>query len=251
MTTAPASTIDEVIERLDAVIARARRDNSRLGYFPALYRKVTVSVKEGIREAFFEDGERMERLDVVFANRYLEAIAAREVGDRATRAWEASFAAAGSWWPIVLQHLLLGMNAHINLDLGIAAARTAPGAELPGLEGDFNRINEVLGRLVDGVKEELAAIWPRLSWLDRLAGNADDEIVNFSISAARDQAWDLACRLAPLPLEAQQREIAAADEWVAGFAKLIRRPGPIGRVTTMAVRLGERGSVSEIIDLLM
>jgi hypothetical protein len=115
----PASTIDEVAEQLDAVVARARDGNSRLGYFPALYRKVTLSVKEGIREGFFEDGERMERLDVVFANRYLEAIAARESGGRATRAWEVS----------------------------IAAARTAPGAELPGLEEDFRRINEVLGRL--------------------------------------------------------------------------------------------------------
>ena len=29
---------------------------------------------------------------------------------------------AGRWRPIVLQHLLLGINAHINLDLGVTAS---------------------------------------------------------------------------------------------------------------------------------
>jgi len=158
-----ASTIDGVIERLDDVIAGARRQDSRSGYFPALYRKVTASVKEGIRAGRFADGERMERLDVVFANRYLDAVAAVRRGEPPTRSWQISFAAAQGWWPIVLQHLLLGMNAHINLDLGIAAARTAPGAELAGLESDFNSINDLLAELVNGVKEELSTVWPRLS----------------------------------------------------------------------------------------
>ena len=165
-----ASTIDEVIENLDGVIARARRQDSRAGYFPALYRKVTVRVKEGIRDGVFEDGERMERLDVIFASRYLEAVSAVARGEPTTRSWAVSFRAARSWWPIVLQHLLLGMNAHINLDLGIAAARTAPGAELASLENDFNTINDVLAKLVNGVKEELTAVWPRLRRLDRWPG---------------------------------------------------------------------------------
>ena len=247
----PASTIDEVIERLDGVIERARRDSSRRGYFPALYRKVTVAVKEGIRVGTFEDGERMERLDVVFANRYLEALAMLERGEPPTHSWEVSFRAARSWQPIVLQHLLLGMNAHINLDLGIAAARTAPGAELAGLRNDFNTINDVLARLVNGVKEELTAVWPKLRLLDRLAGEAEDTIVNFSIAKARDHAWELASKLAPLRPEDQAAEIAATDRRVAVLGRLIWKPGPVARITTALVRLGERGTVPEIIDLLL
>ena len=246
-----ASTIDEVIENLDGLIARARRDGSRAGYFPALYRKVTVSVQEGIRDGVFEDGERMERLDLIFANRYLEAVAASTRGEQPTRSWEVSFRAAESRWPIVLQHLLLGMNAHINLDLGVAAARTAPGAELPALENDFNTINEVLAKLVHGVKEELTTVWPKLERLDRLAGSADDRIINFSISKARDRAWELAGKLAPLPLEHQVAEIEAADHWVSKFGHLIWKPGWFARAITVIVRLGERGSVPEIIDLLL
>lgn len=247
----PAATIDEVIDRLDGVIAHRRAENSRAGYFPALYRKVTVSVKEGIEEGSFEDGERMERLDVIFANRYLEAVAAAERGEGPSASWQITFDAARGWWPIVLQHLLLGMNAHINLDLGIAAARTAPGAELAGLENDFNSINVVLARLTDGVKEELSTIWPRLRRLDRLAGDADDKIINFSITEARDHAWKLARRLAPLGPEAQAAEIAKADRRVAKLGRLIWKPGPVARLKAGFVRLGERGTVPEIIDLLL
>ena len=58
-----AENIDQVIEQLDEIIDVARAEESRLGYFAALYRKVTIQVKKGIGENFFEDGARMERLD--------------------------------------------------------------------------------------------------------------------------------------------------------------------------------------------
>jgi hypothetical protein len=42
----PAHTIDEVIAQLDEIMARSRRENSRLGFFAALYRQVTIMVKD-------------------------------------------------------------------------------------------------------------------------------------------------------------------------------------------------------------
>ena len=44
----PADTIDEVVERLTEIVEWSRAANSRLGYFAALYRKVTVKIREGI-----------------------------------------------------------------------------------------------------------------------------------------------------------------------------------------------------------
>ena len=122
-----AQTIDQVIQQLDDIVDWSLSHNSRLGYFAALYRKVTLKVKEGINTGFFEDGPRMERLDVIFADRYLEAFEQNQKKIPPTRSWQFAFETCKRWWPIVLQHLLLGMNAHINLDLGIAAARTSPG----------------------------------------------------------------------------------------------------------------------------
>jgi Family of unknown function (DUF5995) len=66
-----ANNIEEVITALGRIIDEAKGAQSRLGYFPALYRLVTIDVKKGIAAGRFQDGARMERLDVVFANRYL------------------------------------------------------------------------------------------------------------------------------------------------------------------------------------
>jgi hypothetical protein len=158
--------------------------------------------------------------------------------------------AAEEWWPIVLQHLLLAMNAHINLDLGIAAARTSPGGELPALKPDFDRINDVLAAMVDGVQRELAQVWPALGLLDRLVGNIDEAIAQFKIGKARDEAWRLAQRLAPLDEAGQAGIIGETDESISFLSRLIRRPGIAGSAAFMMVRLGERGTVPEIIDIL-
>ena len=155
-------------------------------------------MKFDIDDGRFEDNARMERLDVIFANRYLAAYDAFRPGRTRTRAWAYSFLVAQQWWPIVLQHLVLGMNAHINLDLGIAAARVAPGKQLDDLKDDFERINSVLAGLVEEVQSELARIWPLLRILNRNLGSADDILIGFSTEKARDAAWEVARQLAPL-----------------------------------------------------
>ncbi|HTI94128.1 MAG TPA: DUF5995 family protein, partial [Puia sp.] len=66
-----ATTIDEVLSQLSGIIAESRQAGDRCGFFAALYYKVTAKVKEGIEKGQFEDGARMEKLDVLFANRYL------------------------------------------------------------------------------------------------------------------------------------------------------------------------------------
>ena len=44
----PLKSIDEVILRLDEIIDWAQKNNSRLGYFAALYKRMTLGVKSGI-----------------------------------------------------------------------------------------------------------------------------------------------------------------------------------------------------------
>src|SRR5205814_2559328 len=114
-------TIDEVIAQLDQIILHARNEHSRLGLFATLYRNVTIRVKEGIAAGAFEDRARMEKLDVTFANGYLAALDSFREHRPLRKCWLVSFQMAGNWPPIILQHLLTGMNAHINFDLGIAA----------------------------------------------------------------------------------------------------------------------------------
>jgi Family of unknown function (DUF5995) len=140
-------TIEAVLETLDTIIARALEEGSRVSYFAAV-REVTAKMAEGIATGFFDDGERMQRLDVTFADRYLSALSRYQPGGMATKSWELALPATAASRSIILQHLLVGINAHINLDLGIAAAETAPGQALSGLRRDFDRINEIIASLM-------------------------------------------------------------------------------------------------------
>lgn len=246
----PAKTIDEVIQQLTVIVEWSKQNNSRIGYFAALYRKVTIQVKKGIEEGFFDDGPRMARLDVIFANRYIYACYQYQTKQTPTQSWIRAFDETKHWWPIVLQHLLMGMNAHINLDLGIAAAETVPPGELPNLKGDFDKINQVLASLVGSVQNELAEIWSLQGLMNRYLGSVETTIINFSMEKARDAAWSFAETLSPLSLEQRQQQIAKKDEMVALFSNVILHPGFTASLINKIIRLGERGTIRQRIEIL-
>lgn len=244
------SSVPEVIEALSGIVEEAEAANSRLGLFPALYRKVTLRVKEGIEGGRFQDGPRMARLDTVFANRYLEAHAAFRAGQPCSVCWRVAFEAAERWRPTVLQHLLLGMAAHIQFDLGIAAATVAPGPALAGLESDFMTINAVLGELVQEVQGALDRLSPWMKTLDLAAGDLDEGLARFGLSEVRDGAWRFAQELAALPQNQWSARLAEADRSVAGLSRNIAWPGPMLGGMLLLARLGERGTPAEAIRVL-
>ncbi|MGE0133223.1 MAG: DUF5995 family protein [Blastocatellales bacterium] len=250
----PARTIDEIIARLTDIIDRSRREPSglgRLGYFAALYRKVTISVKEGIQTGRFEDGARMERLDMNFANRYLKAYDLHRANQIPTASWRLSFEAAGHWRPIVLQHLLLGMNAHINLDLGFAAVETCPGDQLLPLKRDFDEINRVLAELVQPVQDEIGEVSPWIGFLEKIDSKANDAIINFSMDRARASAWNFAMKLNSLGEDERFAAVKTRDQGVVELGQRVYKPGrvilPLG---LLAIRLRESSDVAHVIDVL-
>lgn len=243
----PATTIAEVIAQLDGIIQQSIQNNDRCGYFAVLYKKVTVAVAEKIQAGnFFADNPRMEKLDVVFANRYLTAYEQYKAGQPCSAAWQLAFEAAKSWKPMVIDHLMLGMNAHIGLDLGIAAATVAPGKDIPTLQGDFNKINEVLNGLVNGVKDNLFAIWPVGKWITRwIGGETQDAIAGFSMTIARDGAWRTALAYAPLlDATAQHAAIADRDKSVSAFGNKLAHPGNFISTVMYVLRVFEFGTVA-------
>jgi hypothetical protein len=247
-----AGSIDEVLAGLDSIIDISRRRGTTDGYFAALYRRVTAGVQTRIASGGFEDGARMERFDVIFANRYLDAWFRRERGERITDSWNEALNCSAHFWPVVLQHLLLGMNAHINLDLGIAAATLAPGREIHGLKRDFDSINAILAEMTGDVQDRLANVWPAMRWLDRSGGGVDEAIVNFSIRRARDHAWSVALALAEMDLDdARAAHVTRTDATMAALARRVRRPGLKLAIMLGFIRLRERGSVSEKLDILL
>lgn len=244
-------TIDEVVEHLDEIVQWAIAEESRLGYFAALYRGVTDKVREGIAGGRFEDGARMERFDVIFANRYLEALRIFRAGDQPTRSWLFAFESAEGTRPVVLQHLLLGINAHINLDLGVAAAEVSKGSELGALQRDFDTINDILATRVGVVQAQISRVSPLTSLLERVDPTADRAVINFSIERARDQAWTVAELLACLQPSAWPNRIDVLDRTTTSLARLIRDPpGWVLSTGLGFIRLSERRSIRHVIEVL-
>ena len=240
--------IDDVIAILDVIVEESQMNDNPLGYFAALYKKVTVKVKEGIADNYFSDGPRMEKLDVIFASRYIDAYYAYQDNKPVTESWIKAFDLSKKYWPIVLQHLLIGMNAHINLDLGIAAAEVMKGENIENLKGDFDKINEILSSLVYEVQNDLAEIWPTLKKILKWTGKVDDFLIDFSMEVARNGAWKFALEVAGSPENKVATVIALRDQGVAKIGNLITNPGWIVSFIFKIIRLGEKGSVSDKIE---
>jgi hypothetical protein len=246
-----AASIDEVIARLDEIVDHAYAERDRLGFFAVLYRTVTAAVKRGIANGRFENGPRMERLDVVFANRYLEAFHLHRTGGTPRRSWQVAFDVGRSRRAVIMQHLLLGMNAHINLDLGIAAAEVCPGDSIAGLEHDFNAINTVLSELERDTEREICSLSPWIDRLDHIDPDAGRVVANFSIDRARECSWQAAVRLAHLGPDERAIAIDVLDAEIAILARLIACPiGFVINLNLLLVRLRETSDVRKVIAVL-
>lgn len=245
--------IDAVIARLDEIIEAALEAEDRMGWFAAMYRRVTIAVRDGILNGRFENGPRMVRFDAIFAHRFINAWDDVQADRRPTKAWQVAFAGARKRRLVIVQQLLLGMNAHINLDLGIAAAGVAREFDEPieALKGDFDEINVVLTELTDGFVGQVHDVSPWFGLLDKVGGRADDEIIRWSIGAARDAAWLLARELSPDPPVDQARPIAVRDEITEGFGKLITRPGILLPMVLLVVRSREPNDVNEVTRFML
>ncbi|MEP2026147.1 MAG: DUF5995 family protein [Reichenbachiella sp.] len=241
-------TIDQVISELDQIIQASIEEENCAGYFAALYRKVTLKVKEGIEQNYFDNGPRMERLDVVFATRYLNAYHAHKSNEPITNSWQVAFDLTSHYWPIVLQHLLIGMNAHINLDLGIAAAEISEGEDIDDLQNDFNKINKILSSLVHEVDRDLGEIWPTFRVIVKVLGKVDDFLVDFSMKLARNGAWKFAKELFNTPDQLKDQMIDTRDQKVAKKASLVTSPGFLISTIFKLIRVSEHGSIAKKIE---
>jgi hypothetical protein len=247
MSTLP-NTIDEVLAELDAIILETTNANDYLGIFAYVYRRTTAEIKKAIIEKQFADNERMEKLDVRFANKYISAYRNfRNSNGSVARAWAIPFL-AGREKLTIMQHLLMGMNAHINLDLGVAASETAPGNEITGLKSDFMKVNDILADLTNEMQLRVG----RISWwmflLDRIGGNKDEAVINFSMIKAREAAWEFAVTLAPLQGDSRLMKLEQADAVTSALAGIINRPpGFILRYVLGFISLFEEKDVRRIV----
>jgi hypothetical protein len=245
----PINTIDDVVAALDGIIQRAWDDQSRIGYFAALYRRITRAVRDGLSRGEFDNGPLMERLDVVFATRYLDALSKYQSGGKPSRCWKLAFSGCDDESRLILQHLLAGISAHINLDLGVASAQVSPGDQLLQLKPDFDEINGLLSSQVGAVETEMEALSPLIKNLSQIGLKSETTLINFNIGLAREAAWITAQRLASEPSNLHQVTIDGLDLAVSVEGQAVLYP-PLRKEALADIRAVEVHDVRRVIEIL-
>jgi len=220
---APASSIGEVLSRLEVVEATLPpRDG--IACFDHLYLRVTRCVAKRLEEGdFFADNHYLHILDVVFANRFLEAVHLWDHDrKRISRSWAALTERRHHPRVARIQFALAGMNAHINFDLALSLVDTCRKLDVELGDGsqrhDFLRVNDIFKEVEESSREEL------LGDLGEFDETVVEDVVNaaghFSVVKARDAAWTNAhvvWELRRLPAFATGEFVATLDR-LTGFA---------------------------------
>jgi len=221
------SDIDGVIRAMEAIDA-ACQDTDGLKWFNGLYLEVTQAVGARVAAGGFQDPAWLAALDVQFAALYFGALKAALSGaGSAPGCWRALFDRRGDTAIARIQFALAGVNAHINHDLPQAIVATGTAPVHGGVEyNDYTALNSTLDSLVERAKTELDV---------RLPGDAlppvthlEDTIAAFSVSAAREAAWNNAevlWNLREVPALAA-RTLGAIDGMTAVIGKALLVPAP-------------------------
>ena len=219
------ATIDELRS-----VALAADDAS--GYFPAMYARITKAVEIAAGEGRFADGPRMEAFARAFAAWY------PRIGHdhaRVPGCWQAAFDVAGDGRLMIVQHLLLGINAHVNHDLPQVVVELAPrGTDVDVLRGDFDAVNRILAESLPMVLRSLGSV---SRWVNTAAVFGGTQLFDFSLKVARRRAWEAAERMLPLDDADRAGYVAELDRLVRVLAYLVANPGPVSK---LAVALGRR-----------
>ena len=172
--------------------------------FLGCYQLMTSSTLGAVSRSEFHDSAWVNRLLHRFADYYFVALDAH-TRDPATApsVWQAAFAAAADPRVQPLQHLLLGVNAHINYDLVLTLVEVLR-PEWAGLSeaqradryADHCRINLVIARTIDSVQDQvLTPAMPGLDLVDALLGRLDERLASGLITRWREMVWTNTCRL--------------------------------------------------------
>ena len=214
-------------ERLDALPP----DAAHRATFLAVYRRVTLAVADALEAGSFEDPAWVSAWDEGFAELFLQAHDADLAGAPVPRPWRLTFAADPALHPLF--HLLLAMNAHINLDLPLSLLAVVPDADfadpdvLARRDRDHQRIDDVLFGRVGAEGTDLA--W-RLRHVDRLLAPANRWAARRFLRESREKVWHNTAVL-------QRARAAGRTAYAGGVTDLdalasakineLVRPGPV------------------------
>jgi hypothetical protein len=192
-----------VAQRMTTLIDQWEATHDRRAIFLGCYRLMTRNMLDAIEVGRFHDGVWVSHLLHRFADYYFAALDRFEQDEPNTPpVWKLAFDATRDENVMTLQHLLLGVNAHINHDLVFslydllqAEWAAATPDQRAQRHADHELVNRIIGETVDAVQDQIVERYsPWTDLMDKLLGPVDEWFASRLISHWREDVWDNALR---------------------------------------------------------
>ena len=219
-----ATNINDVVRNLDQVIEWSIRAQSTIGYFAAMYKRVTLAVREAIDEGQFDDGPMMEHFDAAFAQHYFDALNSYFYPgeyDGGTLSWKVALVGHEDARATMVLQMMSALNAHICFDLGVTTVARA-GNELQKFQHDFNVINAVIATQIPGMLDVVQQLSPELRRIRRVIPD-EAGLIKRVVMMMRNAAWLFAVHTALHPTSAEEKEVHQAA-WTAALSAWYLQP---------------------------
>jgi phage gp36-like protein len=220
-------SIPDIVTGLTALEAHLYQSKDRRAVFTSAYLTMTREIASRVEDRQFNEADWVNTYTVAFGNLFRAAFLASETGSADVPApWQIAFETAASARGLIIQDLLLGMNAHINHDLALALFEASIEVNREARRADHFAVNEAIRHAVDAVQASVADRYGRVfAIVDSVLHRLDEDVSVFSIEKARLNAWTSALALTAAGDEHEKREVlqSIADRSSA-IARLILLP---------------------------
>jgi hypothetical protein len=216
-------TLRAMNQQFGAAVARSEHD----AVLSLAYLRTTEEFKRAVETpGFFQDVRYLNHEDAVFAELYFDARTDWNAGRTSAvpGAWALAFDAADRKAVSGIGNLLLGMNAHVQLDLPKTLA--AIGLVKPdggSRKADHDKVNVFLNRIAQPIITEIAQRFDPTVSSANLPGPFDEYTFFQLLVAWRETAWRNAERLAAARTQTERLAVAKSiGDYAASQAALIR-----------------------------
>ena len=252
----PSQSLDELLKRMEELLAPMIERGDELRHFHATYFRTTQAVKEEIDRGGFLDNEWVEVWDVRFADLYLEPLERWTQREEVAAPWRVAFEATRGPHIPPLRHILLGINAHVNYDLPQALLAVISDDEfqqeavLERRHADHKHIDDVLIRRVAAEnRARIASSQPgEMTVVDRLLIPLNRLGTKKFLKEARSKVWHNARQLSVARRRGREelsRRLRELEELSAARVADLRAPGQVVLKLALrgfGVRLPDAGS---------
>lgn len=218
------STDPTLSQRMTHQIHEWEKRGDQRAIFLGCYALMTGNMLIATKRHRFEDDEWVLSLIHHFAGYYFDALEAYE-GPAANppAAWQITHDAAQNPETMVMQNLLLGINAHVNYDLGLAVTdlldpvwASLSSVVRESRYQDYCLVNQIIADSVDMVQDQVVERYaPLMEFVDILLGPLDEWFTSQLINNWRDEVWQEATTMLESPVSNRREQMRQTLESTA------------------------------------